>query len=165
MMSTEPSDSVSETELGKSEFKGSDLRQDDTRDDPQQQIPAPLGVELRRYRRLTTGVILGLAMPKAVYLYKGEGPILTTLDLVAGIILAFLYAYRDARIHVELMMAQTVLARGHRSPTPRVVLTFLPGRSGTSHPENSTSSRSTSLALLSAISDTEYDPTKGYAGW
>jgi len=90
MMSTEPSDSVSETELGKSEFKGSDLRQDDTRDDPQQQIPAPLGVELRRYRRLTTGVILGLAMPKAVYLYKGEGPILTTLDLVVGIILAFL---------------------------------------------------------------------------
>ncbi|KAI0273969.1 hypothetical protein BGY98DRAFT_921265 [Russula aff. rugulosa BPL654] len=48
----------------------------------------PLGVELTGYRLLTTGVILGVGVPKAVYSYKGLALISTTLDWLAGVILA-----------------------------------------------------------------------------
>jgi hypothetical protein len=47
-----------------------------------------LGVELTGYRLLTTGVILGVGVPKAVYSYKGQALISTTLDWLAGVILA-----------------------------------------------------------------------------
>ena len=48
----------------------------------------PLGVDLTGYRLLTTGVILGIGVPKALYSYKGEAMISTTLDWLGGIILA-----------------------------------------------------------------------------
>jgi hypothetical protein len=51
---------------------------------------APLGVELTGYLLLTTAVILGFGIPKAVYSYSGQLLISTTLDWVAGIILALM---------------------------------------------------------------------------
>lgn len=48
----------------------------------------PLGVELTGYRLLTTGVILGVGVPKAVYSYQGQALISTTFDWLAGVILA-----------------------------------------------------------------------------
>ena len=50
----------------------------------------PLGVELNGYRLLTTGVIIGLGIPKAVYSYQGEALISTTLDWLAGMIFALM---------------------------------------------------------------------------
>lgn len=52
----------------------------------------PLGVELTGYRLLTTGVILGIGVPKAVYSYNGQALISTALDWLAGVILALMYA-------------------------------------------------------------------------
>jgi hypothetical protein len=48
----------------------------------------PLGVGLTGYRLLTTGVILGIGVPKVVYSYNGQALISTTLDWLGGIILA-----------------------------------------------------------------------------
>jgi hypothetical protein len=97
---------VSEAELGQSEPEGSDLRyvssidattpllisprEDNTREEPQHQISLPLWVELTGYRLLMTGIILGLGIPKAVYSYSGQSLISTTLDWVAGIVLALM---------------------------------------------------------------------------
>jgi hypothetical protein len=50
----------------------------------------PLGVELTGYGLLTTGVILVIGIPKAVYSYKGQALISTTLDWLGGMILALL---------------------------------------------------------------------------
>jgi hypothetical protein len=50
----------------------------------------PLGVELTGYRLLTTGVIVGIGVPKAVYSYKGQALISITLDWLVGTILALL---------------------------------------------------------------------------
>lgn len=47
-----------------------------------------LGVELTGYRLLTTGVILGTGVPKAVCSYKGQALISTTLDWIVGVIFA-----------------------------------------------------------------------------
>ena len=63
-------------------------REDDTQDNDDHQPTMPLGVELTGYRLLTTGVILGIGVPKAVYSYNGQALISTTLDWVGGIILA-----------------------------------------------------------------------------
>jgi hypothetical protein len=69
-------------------------REDNTQDNDRQrrQATIPLGVELTGYRLLTTGVILGVGVPKAVYSYKGQALISTTLDWLAGVILAVMYA-------------------------------------------------------------------------
>ena len=48
----------------------------------------PLGLELTGYYLLTTSVILGIGIPKAVYSYKGQALISTTLDWLGGMILA-----------------------------------------------------------------------------
>ena len=56
----------------------------------QQQHRPPLGVELTGYRLLTTGMILGLGIPKAVYSYSGQSLISATLDWVACIICALM---------------------------------------------------------------------------
>ena len=50
----------------------------------------PLGVEVTGYHLLTTGVILGIGVPKAVYSYKGQALISTTLDWLGGVILALM---------------------------------------------------------------------------
>jgi hypothetical protein len=50
----------------------------------------PLGVEVTGYYLLTTGVILGIGVPKAVYSYKGQALISTTLDWLGGVILALM---------------------------------------------------------------------------
>jgi len=50
----------------------------------------PLGVELTGYRLLTTGVILGIGIPKAVYSSEGQALITKKLDWLGGIILAFM---------------------------------------------------------------------------
>ncbi|KAI9511884.1 hypothetical protein F5148DRAFT_1167117 [Russula earlei] len=68
-------------------------REDNAHDDgqeqqEQEQRQAPLGVELTGYRLLTTSVILGIGIPKAVYSYSGQALVSTTLDWVAGVILA-----------------------------------------------------------------------------
>ena len=47
-----------------------------------------LGIELTGYRLLTTGVILGIGILKAVYSYKGRALISTTLDWLGGVTLA-----------------------------------------------------------------------------
>ncbi|KAF8491991.1 hypothetical protein F5888DRAFT_1732474, partial [Russula emetica] len=47
-------------------------------------------VELTGYRLLTTGVILGIGVPKAVYSYNGQALISTTLDWLVGVILALI---------------------------------------------------------------------------
>ena len=54
------------------------------------QLTMPLGVGLTGYRLLTTGVILGFSIAKAVYSYKGQALISTTLDWLAGGILALM---------------------------------------------------------------------------
>ena len=59
----------------------------DTQDNDRQPT-MPLGVELTGYRLLTTGVILGVGVPKAVYSYQGQALISTTFDWLAGVILA-----------------------------------------------------------------------------
>ena len=64
-------------------------REDNTQDNDDQPT-MPLGVELTGYRLLTSGVILGIGIPKAVYSYKGQALISTTLDWLAGVILAFM---------------------------------------------------------------------------
>ncbi len=50
----------------------------------------PLGIELTGYRLLTTGVILGIGVPKVVYSHNGQALISTTLDWLAGIFLALM---------------------------------------------------------------------------
>jgi hypothetical protein len=50
----------------------------------------PLGVELTGYRLLTTVVTLGVGIAKAVYSYKGQALISTSLDWVGGVILALM---------------------------------------------------------------------------
>ena len=62
-------------------------REDNTQDNDHQPT-MPLGIELTGYRLLTTGVILGVGIPKAVYSYKGQALISTSLDWVAGVVLA-----------------------------------------------------------------------------
>jgi hypothetical protein len=47
-------------------------------------------VELTGYRLLTTGVILGIGVPKAVYSYNDQVLISTTLDWLAGMTLALM---------------------------------------------------------------------------
>jgi hypothetical protein len=46
----------------------------------------PLGVKVTVYRLLTTGVNLGIIVPKAVYSYKGQTLNAPTLDFVGGIL-------------------------------------------------------------------------------
>ena len=66
-------------------------REDNTQDnDSDDQPTMPLGVELTGYRLFASGVILGLGIPKAVYSYKGQALISTTLDWMAGVFLAFM---------------------------------------------------------------------------
>jgi len=50
----------------------------------------PLGVELTGYRLLTTSIILGLGIPKAVYSYHEQSLVSPTLDWVAGTLLALM---------------------------------------------------------------------------
>jgi hypothetical protein len=64
-------------------------REDNTQDNDHQ-ATMPLGVELTGYRLLTTGVILGVGVPKAVYSYNGQALISTTLDWLAGVIFALM---------------------------------------------------------------------------
>ena len=54
------------------------------------QAKMPLGVELTGYRLLTTVVTLGVGIAKAVYSYKGQALISTSLDWVGGVILALM---------------------------------------------------------------------------
>jgi hypothetical protein len=107
-MSTETPGNLSGAELGQFEPKSLDLRSvaviqvevttsplillrgGNTPEDPQQPIAPPLGVELTGYRLFTTSVILGIGIPKAVYSYSGQALISSTLDWVAGIILALM---------------------------------------------------------------------------
>jgi hypothetical protein len=63
-------------------------REDNGRDSVDRNMP--LGVELTGYRLLTTSVILGFGIPKAVYSYSGQSIISTTLDWVAGTILTLM---------------------------------------------------------------------------
>ncbi|KAH9964103.1 hypothetical protein BC827DRAFT_49382 [Russula dissimulans] len=90
-MSTETFD-ISEVEREQLVPERPDEREDDNLkgcEDGQQQS-MPLGVELTGYRLLTTSIILGLGIPKAVYSYNGQSLISTTLDWVAGILLALI---------------------------------------------------------------------------
>jgi hypothetical protein len=50
----------------------------------------PLGVVLTGYRLLTTIVIVGIGIPKAVYSYHGQPLISPSLDWVGGIIFTLL---------------------------------------------------------------------------
>jgi hypothetical protein len=50
----------------------------------------PLGVPLTGYLLFTISWILGLLVPKAVYSYRGQTVIPTTLDWVGGIVFAFM---------------------------------------------------------------------------
>ena len=61
-----------------------------TRADGQQQRSMSLGVALTGYRLLTTSIIVGIGIPKAVYSYRGQSLISPTLDWMGGIIFAFL---------------------------------------------------------------------------
>ncbi|KAI0281185.1 hypothetical protein BGY98DRAFT_225091 [Russula aff. rugulosa BPL654] len=63
---------------------------EDNTQDNDHQATMPLGVELTGYRLLTTGVILGVGVPKAVYSYNGQALISTTLDWLAGVIFALI---------------------------------------------------------------------------
>jgi hypothetical protein len=67
-------------------------REENTQGNDYQPIVPPrmplLGVEVTGYRLLTTGMILGIGVPKAVYSYKGQALISTSLDWLAGVILA-----------------------------------------------------------------------------
>ena len=63
---------------------------EDNIQDNDHQPTRPLGVELTGYYLLTTGVILGLGIPKAVYSYKGQALISTTLDWLVGVALALM---------------------------------------------------------------------------
>ncbi|KAF8481728.1 hypothetical protein DFH94DRAFT_405760 [Russula ochroleuca] len=83
ILSTEASDTVYDAE----QHANPDLREDDRRDNGQKH-KLPLGVELTGYRLLTTSVILGFGVPKAVYSYNGQSLISTTLDWLAGVVLA-----------------------------------------------------------------------------
>jgi hypothetical protein len=59
----------------------------DTQDNDHQPT-VPLGVELTGYRMLTTGVILGLGIPKAVYSYNGQALISITVNWVSAVLLS-----------------------------------------------------------------------------
>jgi hypothetical protein len=65
--------------------------EDNTQDDDHQPT-IPLGVELTGYRLLTTVVILGLGVPKAIYSYNGQALISSTLDWLMGILFTLMYA-------------------------------------------------------------------------
>ncbi len=58
--------------------------------DGSQQHSMPLGVALTGYRLLTTTLILGIGIPKAILSYRGQSLISPTLDWVGGIIVALL---------------------------------------------------------------------------
>ena len=62
-------------------------RENDTQDNDHQP-KMPRGIELTGYRLLTTAVLLGIGIPKAVYSYKGQALISTTLDWLGGVTLA-----------------------------------------------------------------------------
>ena len=95
--STEASDTVYDVERDKSPYPTSlatsssftPPREDNTQSNDHQPT-MPLGVELTGYRLLTTGVILGIGVPKAVFSYNGQALISTTLDWLAGVILALM---------------------------------------------------------------------------
>jgi hypothetical protein len=58
--------------------------------DNDHQPKMPLGIELTGYYLLTTSVILGIGVPKAIYSYKGQALISTTLDWLGGMFLALM---------------------------------------------------------------------------
>ncbi|KAN0117959.1 hypothetical protein V8E52_005546 [Russula decolorans] len=58
--------------------------------DNDHQPKMPLGIELTGYYLLTTSVILGIGVPKAIYSYKGQALISTTLDWLGGMFLALI---------------------------------------------------------------------------
>jgi hypothetical protein len=53
----------------------------------------PLGVALTGYRLLTTIVIVGIGIPKAIYSYYGQPLISPSLDWVGGIIFTLLSVF------------------------------------------------------------------------
>ena len=59
----------------------------------QQHRSMPLGVVLTGYRLLTTIVVVGIGIPKAVYSYYGQSLISPSLDWVGGIIFTLLLAF------------------------------------------------------------------------
>jgi hypothetical protein len=61
--------------------------QDDKQDDNGQRCSMPLGVPLTGNRLFTISWILGLGILKAIYSYRGQSLVSTTLDLLGGIIL------------------------------------------------------------------------------
>jgi len=95
--STEVSDTVYDVERDMSPYSTSlatsssftSPREDYTQANDHQPT-MPLGVELTGYRLLTTGVILGIGVPKAVFSYNGQALISTTLDWLVGVILALM---------------------------------------------------------------------------
>jgi len=64
-----------------------DIREGNKQDDSKR---PPLGVPLTGYLLFTISWILGLLVPKAVYSYRGQTVIPTTLDWVGGIVFAFI---------------------------------------------------------------------------
>lgn len=61
-------------------------------DNGRQQLSIPLcpRVALTGYRLLTTIVILGTGIPKAVYAYYGQSLISATLDFLGGVVFGLL---------------------------------------------------------------------------
>ncbi|KAN0126831.1 hypothetical protein V8E52_000471 [Russula decolorans] len=90
IMLTEMTGELSQVEEGQHGLPNPYLREGDTRDDGQQQRSMSLGVALTGYRLLTTSIIVGVGIPKAVYSYRGQSLISPTLDWIGGIIFAFL---------------------------------------------------------------------------
>ena len=74
--------------------------------DDSRQRSVPLGVVLTGYRLLTTIMIVGIGVPKAVCSYHGQSLISPSLDWVGGIIFTLLLAFSEVRFteYVELMV-------------------------------------------------------------
>ena len=66
----------------------------DIRGDNQQDIP-PLGVKLTGYRLLNISVILAFGISKAVFAYRGQSVVPTTLEWVAGTFLALMWVFHS----------------------------------------------------------------------
>ena len=65
-------------------------RAGNTQNNNRQRRSLPLGVVLTGYRLLTTTVIMGVGIPKAVYSCYGQSLISPSLDWVGGMIFALL---------------------------------------------------------------------------
>jgi hypothetical protein len=63
----------------------------------------PLGVMLTGYRLLTTFLIMGIGIPKAVYSYHGQSLISPSMDWVGGIVFTLLLAFISEVVFTEFV--------------------------------------------------------------